>query len=107
MYHFNNFFYNNIILFQSTVRISNSTFIGNVAEDSGGAVYMNLNGKNKSTTDIHFADSEFIENTAVHGGGIEVTFDTSESVHYPNSITIERCYFKGMSIPLMINSHLC
>ena len=88
-------------ILQSTVHISNSTFIGNIAEDSGGAVYMNLNGKDGPTTDIYFHNCTFMKNIAQHGGGIEVTFDTSDSVHHPNSIKIEKCYFEGRCLPLL------
>ena len=56
---------------------------------------MNLNGRDGAATNITISDSQFIENRAMHGAGVEITFDSSESVRFPNSLTIERCRFEG------------
>ena len=56
---------------------------------------MNLNGRDAAATNITISDSQFIENRAMHGAGVEITFDSSESVRFPNSLTIERCRFEG------------
>ena len=56
---------------------------------------MNLNGGNNSTTNIHISDSEFVGNFAMHGAGVEITFDTPDSVRQPNHLTIQRCNFSG------------
>ena len=77
------------------VTISESVFTDNLAEDSGGAIYMNLNGDNGSTTNITISDSRFTRNWAMHGAGVEITFDTSESVRKPNHLTIDNCTFTG------------
>ena len=83
--------------FQSEVHISNCIFEGNMAEDSGGGVYMNLNGEG-STTNITITDTEFFDNIAMHGAGVEITFDTPNSVTNPNQLILQQCHFKGMNI---------
>ena len=80
--------------FQSEVDISDCVFEGNRAIDSGGGIYMNLN--NNSTTIITIRDSDFTSNKAMHGAGVEITFDTDDSVQHPNQLTLERCHFTGM-----------
>jgi predicted outer membrane repeat protein len=79
---------------ESEVRISDCVFEDNTAEDSGGGIYMNLNG-NDSTTTITITDSQFINNMAMHGAGVEITFDTPNSVDQSNHLTLQNCYFEG------------
>ena len=80
---------------QSHVNITKCWFERNEAEDSGGAIYMNLNGANRAVTIITITESWFMENVAMHGGGLEVTFSSEDSVLFPNHLTVHNCHFIG------------
>lgn len=71
-------------------------FHNNIAEDSGGGIYMNLNGHDNSVTNITISDSQFISNTAIHGAGVEITFDTPNSTECPNHLVLKSCHFEGI-----------
>ena len=58
---------------------------------------MNLNG-NDSTTTITITDSQFINNMAMHGAGVEITFDTPNSVDQSNHLTLQNCHFEGIPV---------
>ena len=75
--------------------ISGSWFERNVAEDSGGAIYVNMNGRNSAVTNTTVSRSWFVGNEAMHGGGLEFTFDTPDSVYYSNFLRVEECHFQG------------
>lgn len=77
------------------VSIADSWFEHNMAEDSGGAIYVNMNGREEAETNITVSGSWFVENEAMHGGGLEFTFDTPDSVLYSNFVRVTKCYFWG------------
>jgi len=74
--------------------VERCVFESNRAQDSGGAVYINLSGVNGAYANITFWASIFSRNFAtVDGGGIEVTFDSTESVHSPSFLLLQDCHF--------------
>ena len=70
-------------------------FVDNKAQDSGGGVYINLSGVDGSFANMTFLESEFSGNNAKQGGGLEVTFDTTESVLLPSFLLVHDCNFSG------------
>jgi len=76
------------------LEVERCVFESNRAQDSGGAVYINLSGVNGAYANITFRASNFSRNFAtVDGGGIEVTFDSTESVHSPSFLLVQDCHF--------------
>ena len=74
--------------------VERCVFEGNRAQDSGGGIYINLSGVNGAYANMTFRESNFTGNFAISdGGAIEVTFDTTESVHSPNFLLVQDCYF--------------
>ena len=59
------------IILQSAVH-TGCMFQNNTAEDSGGGIYMNLNGRDSA---VSLTNTHFIDNKALHGAGVEITFD--------------------------------
>lgn len=90
------------IILQSAVHITGCMFQDNTAEDSGGGIYMNLNGRDSAVTNITITDTHFIDNKALHGAGVEITFDTPDSTKRPNHLILERCHFEG-KVPLSLS----
>ena len=80
---------------QSIFTIRGTTFENNRAQDSGGAVYINLSGTNGSSTYITYENDIFVNNTAIDGGAIETTFDIASSVHKPSMLIVQNCLFKA------------
>ncbi len=80
---------------QAVVEFDYCAFTDNYAKDSGGGFYTNLSGGNNSYANITFDDCVFINNTAIDGGGIETTFDTPDSVDYPNFLHVRNCWFEN------------
>lgn len=76
------------------VRIEDSQFDGNEAEDSGGGVYMFLGGLN-SAHNVSISNTGFSRNRAQDGGGLEITHSNADSVRNPNSILVTNCTFDG------------
>lgn len=70
-------------------------FVDNKAQDSGGGVYINLSGVSGSFANMTFRETEFSGNYARHGGGLEVTFDTTKSVLLPSYLVVQDCNFNG------------
>lgn len=80
--------------YSSIVRIEDSQFDDNEAEDSGGGVYMFLGGV-KSAHNVSISNTGFARNRAQDGGGLEITHSNADSVSNPNSIQVTNCTFDG------------
>lgn len=78
--------------YNGTVRIENSLFMDNNAEDSGGGVYMFLSGLN-SFHRVNISNTNFTNNAALDGGGLEITHSNENSLTNPNYIDITSCRF--------------
>ena len=74
------------------VLIDGCDFVGNCADSAGGGVYMYLAGANNSHT-VDILNTEFRENNSPDGGGLEITYDTEDSIENPNNICIQACNF--------------
>ena len=61
--------------YSANIEISGCTFEGNYVRDSGGAVYMFLTGQDNGHS-VTIRECDFTNNTAIVGGGVELTFDT-------------------------------
>ena len=83
---------------QATVNISGCKFINNTAEDTGGAMYINLSGGDNAYVNITIAKSLFLRNCGLEdAGAIQYTVDATESAAIPGSITIQDCHFENNS----------
>jgi len=80
--------------YNGTVLIQNCHFINNTAADSGGGVYMFLNGV-ESSHNITSVDTDFVGNKAQDGGGLEITHSNEDSVNNPNFVSVINCTFFG------------
>ena len=84
----------------TAITITRCQIESNRAENSGGGVYINLSGIAGAYSNISFVDCNFISNTAVDGGGLQITCDTPDSILYPNSISLQNCSFENNSASL-------
>ena len=100
--------------YPADVEIKGCTFEGNYVRDSGGSIYMFLSGQDNGHS-VKIRECDIGNNTAVVGGGVELTFDTvvnvSSRVRLNNAI-IENCDFSrntgryggGYSL-IQVNTH--
>lgn len=80
--------------YNAAIRIEDSQFINNTAQDSGGGVYMFLDGPQSfHTVDIY--NTNFTGNRAMDGGGLEITHSNPDSSQNPNLISVTKCNFDG------------
>ena len=100
--------------YSADVEIKGCTFEGNYVRDSGGSIYMFLSGQDNGHL-VKIRECDIENNTAVVGGGIELTFDTVVNVSSRvrlNSAIIENCDFNrntgryggGYSL-IQVNTH--
>ena len=85
--------------YSADVEIKGCTFKGNYVRDSGGSVYMFLSGQDNGHS-VKIQECYIGNNTAVVGGGVELTFDTVINVSSRvrlNNVIIENCDFSGNS----------
>ena len=80
---------------QVTLRFERCNFTNNIAQDSGGGVYINLSGDFGAVNNITFTECTFMNNSAIDGGGIQATFDLPYSVTMPSSLTAIDCHFEN------------
>ena len=76
--------------YSGVISIKDCLFNSNVANDSGGGIYMFLLSE---AHNISITNTNFIDNKARDGGGLEITHDNRESFTHPNSIRITACNF--------------
>lgn len=68
------------------------TFEENLADSAGGGVYMYLTG-DKNFHMVNITNTKFQGNDAPDGGGLEITYDTADSIKTPNIVHLENCSF--------------
>lgn len=78
--------------YKGTIHVKHCNFTGNVAEDSGGGIYMFLGGED-SFQNVTIYNTTFTANRALEGGGLEITHANAKSTEMPNRISIVRCRF--------------
>ena len=83
--------------YTGTITIKDCMFIDNVAEDSGGGIYMFLSGEMGSFQTVTISNSSFTGNRAQDGGGLEITHSNPDSVNTPNIISVVKCRFERNS----------
>ena len=74
------------------INIEYCNLTDNKAEDSGGGIYMFLSGE-RSFQNVTICNTTFTNNSAIEGGGLEITHANAESMERPNSISIIKCTF--------------
>lgn len=78
--------------YSARVLIEGSTFEKNIAQDSGGAVYMNLFG-NDTNHSVWITETTFVENEGPDGGALEITQLTYTALEKPYSIYVTNSQF--------------
>ncbi len=81
--------------YQAQVLVQNCFLKGNNARDSGGGIYMNIQGDNNNHS-INIMDTDFIDNVGPDGGGLEITQYSGISANVRHHIVnIVNCQFWG------------
>ena len=78
--------------YSATVNITGSTIRDSFARDSGGGVYMFLAGDDNAHT-VNIWKTDFVNNKALDGGGLEITQSTPVSLTRPSKVTVSDCNF--------------
>ena len=78
--------------YRGTIRVQHCNITNNVAEDSGGGIYMFLGGED-SFQNVTIYNTTFTGNSAIEGGGLEITHANARSTEKPNRISIAKCTF--------------
>ena len=78
--------------YNALIRIENCQFTDNTAQDSGGGIYMFLDGPG-SAHNISIWDTNFTGNSAQDGGGLEITHSNPDSPQNPNFVEVIGCRF--------------
>ena len=78
--------------YSATVNVTRSTIRDSFARDSGGGVYMFLAGDDNTHT-VNIWKTDFINNEALDGGGLEITQSTPISLRRPSRVTVSGCNF--------------
>lgn len=78
--------------YSATVDIIGCTIQDSFARDSGGGVYMFLAGDENAHT-VNVQNTDFINNEAQDGGGLEITQSTPDSLTRPSWVTVSSCNF--------------
>lgn len=78
--------------YSATVNITRSTIRDSFARDAGGGVYMFLAGDDNAHT-VNIWKTDFINNKALDGGGLEITQSTPVSLTRPSRVSISSCNF--------------
>ena len=78
--------------YSATVNITRSMIRDSFARDAGGGVYMFLAGDDNAHT-VNIWKTNFINNEALDGGGLEITQSTPDSLTRPSQVTVSACNF--------------
>lgn len=79
--------------YRGNVSVKDCIVTDNVAEDSGGGIYMFLSGQLGSYQTVVIDNTTFTSNKALDGGGLEITHSNPDSEKNPNNISVINCKF--------------